>query len=117
MAVPDFGQFVAVHQFSDDALSQLRAVSNELEAVVTAIDDEYSSREEMLQGLVQGSDDWTVAMAIVAFVDKPGPSTPMPGQKLMDALFMTAFYVLNAKGGLLDLTGIPRPWRSSSDGA
>ena len=79
-----------------------------------AISSKYSSREEMLQDLVDGSDDWTVAMAISAFVASPEPSVPMPDQRLMDALYVTAFYLLNASGGLLDLTGIPRPWTSGS---
>jgi len=114
MIVPEFGEFVAAGQFNDDELSQLRAVSKELDAAAMAITSKYSSREEMLQGLVDGSDDWTVAMAISAFVASPEPSVPMPDQRLMDALYVAAFYLLNASGGLLDLTGIPRPWTSGS---
>jgi hypothetical protein len=112
MIDPEFGQFVVAGQFSDDELAQLRAVSKELDAAAMAVSSKYSSRQEMLQDLVDGSDDWTVAMAIGAFVARPGPSVPTPDQRLMDALYVTVFYLLNASGGLLDLTGIPRPWTS-----
>ena len=111
---PEFGEFVVAGQFSDDERSQLGAVSRELDAAAMAVTSKYGSREEMLQDLVDGSDDWAVAMAISTFVARPEPSVPMPDQRLMDALYVTAFYLLNASGGLLDLTGIPRPWTSGS---
>lgn len=101
-ALPVFGQPVLTQQFTAEQLSTVVSVAAEIQdAAPTAP-----------EGIVPGSPDWILGLAVQTTGTKaPGLDGGVGSRPVLEeALFIVAFWLLNAEGGLLDLTGMARPW-------
>jgi hypothetical protein len=105
LAVPEFGDFVSVDQFTEDQLARLEAVTQEIKAAaLDALGYEYDP----------GSEAFVIACAFARVIPASKTSAPSPehesSQSLLNSLLLTSLWLLNVEGGLLDLTGTRRPW-------
>ena len=104
--LPVFGEPVHTLQFTAEQLSTVIAATDEIQDVAP----------RSSEGVLPGSEDWILSFAVqTAAAHDPGlggvrgnPPT------LAGALSIVAFWLLNTRGGLLDLTGTARPPRLGS---
>ena len=101
--LPVFGEPVHTLQFTAEQLGTVIAAAGEIQDVAPR-----SSK-----GVVPGSEDWILSFAVqAAAVHAPGTSGVRGNPPtLAEALSIVAFWLLNTRGGLLDLTGTARPPR------
>lgn len=101
--LPVFGEPVHSQQFTIGQLGTVVAVAGEIHDAAPTSPD----------GLDPGTEAWILSFAVRTATAPQAPGlAPLPGSPpgLAEALYVTAFWLVNTTGGLLDLTGIIRPW-------
>ena len=101
-AMPVFGDPVHPQQFTADQIG----------AVVSAAGEIQDAAPSTLEGLDPGTEAWTLGCAVGITTAAQTPDLAALGTPpaLAEALYVTAFWLANTPGGLLDLTRIKRPW-------
>ncbi len=101
-AMPVFGEPVHPRQFTAEQIGMVVASAGEIQKAAPTSPD----------GLDPGTEAW-----ILSFAERTAAAPQAPGfaplgspPALAEALYVTAFWLVNTPGGLLDLTGISRPW-------
>jgi hypothetical protein len=101
-AVPVFGEPVDAQQFTIEQLGTDVAAAGELHEVAST----------STNGIEVGTENWIVNAAARALSALRTSDATLAGSPpgLERVLLITAFWLVNTPGGLLDLTGIKRPW-------
>jgi hypothetical protein len=104
--LPVFGEPVHTLQFTVEQLGTVIAAAGEIQDVAL----------RSSEAVVPGSEDWILSLAVqTAAANAPGLGGVLGNPlTLAEALSIAAFWLVNTKGGLLDLTGTGRPPRLSS---
>jgi hypothetical protein len=100
--LPVFGQPVDAQQFTIEQLGTVVAAAGEIHDVAPA----------STNGLEVGTENWILNFAVRTASGDEAGAAPLTGNPtgLEGVLFVTSFWLVNTPGGLLDLTGIKRPW-------
>lgn len=101
-AMPVFGGPVHPQQFTAEQIGMVVAAAGEIQDAAPISPD----------GLDPGTEAWILSFAIRTATAPQAPGCAPLGNPpaLAEALYVTAFWIVNTPGGLLDLTGIRRPW-------
>lgn len=100
--LPVFGQPVHAQQFTIEQLGTVVAAAAEIHDMAPTSPD----------GLDVGTESWILNVAVRTASGDEAGAAPLVGNPpgLEGVLFVTSFWLVNTPGGLLDLTGIKRPW-------
>lgn len=96
VAVPVFGEPVKPEQFTIEQLATVVAAGEEIYGAAAPTSSD---------GLDMGTEAWILSHAALT------GESPL---ELGEALFVTAYWLVNTPGGLLDLTRIKRPWHHAA---
>jgi hypothetical protein len=103
------GQVICVLRCPASPSTPQQFTAGQLGMVVAAAGEVQDAAPMSPEGVVPGSEDWILRRADRG--RRPGPSPRFPPRNppiLAEALFKTAFWLLNTMDGLLDLPGIAR---------
>ncbi len=100
--MPVFGELVHPEQFT----------AGQLSTVISAAGEIQDATANQPDGLDVGTEPWILSVLAQTLAPPSSPDFVHLGTPpaLTEALFVTSFWLLNAPGGLVDLTGIRRPW-------
>ena len=101
-ALPVFGEPVHAQQFTIEQLGTVVAAAGEIHDLTST----------STNGLEVGTENWILNFAVRTASGDEAGAAPFTGNPpgLEGVLFVTSFWLVNTPGGLLDLTGIKRPW-------
>lgn len=104
--LPVFGEPVHTKQFTAEQLGTVMAAAGEIQDVAP----------RSSEAVVPGSEDWILGAAVQSAAAQAPGLGGVRGDPLTlaEALSIAAFWLVNTRGGLLDLTGTARPPRLSS---
>lgn len=101
-AMPVFGDRVQPQQFTAEQIGMVVAAAGEIQ----------DAAPSSLEGLDPGTEAWALYFSVPTVTPAEAPDFGSLGDPpaLAEALYVTALWLMNAPGGLLDLTRIKRPW-------
>lgn len=112
----DAGEVICVLPVFGEPVHTLQFTAEQLGTAIAAADEIRDVAPRSSEAVVPGSEDWIVSFAVqtaAAYAPGLGGVRGNP-PTLAEALSIATFWLLNTRGGLLDLTGTARPPRLSS---